>query len=581
MHRVIIPAFPKRTQAFLLLTLLCIVSSVAQSQSQFPDPDDVGAGHPTCLTPYLIQRFTHREKLDRHLLSLLDGLCSSSSDDQGRPIKQFDVLSSQRHFRIHFDTDGPDAVSKVDRNGNSIPDYIDSVAYYLEYAWHVEVDEYGYTAPPPDNRGPGPEIDAYICGIPPSFYGGAQPDFDNILGTNPVRISGYLILDNDYAGYPTSGIPGLRVTTAHEFQHIIQFSAYRAALAPLEPVSQTALYEATAVWFEQQVHPSIPDYRQYVDRFLESPQDYGFSTHNVTDNVTGYAHVLYLDYLAKKFGRDVVRNIWEVFRSKDAFDAINSVLAGENSNLGRSFCDFAQWSYYTGYRAKDTSRFPEAQSYPPLAPASVRTLDEDDITINGHLYPLSFGMYRVLLASSNPNVKDSVSFLVTDSRSKIGAGGPSIVQDTFQIIASRHRHADDTPVMVGDSTIYYSFMPVGKQPADSPFCLEVIGGTINVTIAHRSFPQPFLNTPGENLLIAVDYPDSIRSVDLKIYSSSMTRVAEVIQSGLQAQLGIEKLGVLWNGMDFRGDRVPSGIYFYELSVNGAKPVLGKFAVVSE
>ncbi|MBC8146040.1 MAG: hypothetical protein H7X80_10685, partial [bacterium] len=61
--------------------------------------------------------------------------------------------------------------------------------------------------------------------------------------------------------------------------------------------------------------------------------------------------------------------------------------------------------------------------------------------------------------------------------------------------------------------------------------------------------------------------------------SALTRVAEITQDGLKSR--DNQLGVLWNGLDHQDNRVPSGVYLFEMSINGGKPVLGKIAVVSE
>jgi hypothetical protein len=65
----------------------------------------------------------------------------------------------------------------------------------------------------------------------------------------------------------------------------------------------------------------------------------------------------------------------------------------------------------------------------------------------------------------------------------------------------------------------------------------------------------------------------------------MIPIATVRQDGLQGQNN--QLGVLWNGRTGtgtlnsqpNGDLAPSGVYIYELSINGSKPALGKIAVV--
>src|SRR5204862_3282299 len=106
------------------------------------------------------------------------------------------------------------------------------------------------------------------------------------------------------------------------------------------------------------------------------------------------------------------------------------------------------------------------------------------------------GLYRLLSPTDNPNIKDTVNFLVTNSSSDVGAGGPSVVQDTFRINVSRNRHLNDTPVKIGSDTVYYSFMTIGQHSSSAMFCVDVISDSLNVVIANHTSTQPFLNVAG-------------------------------------------------------------------------------------
>ena len=47
-------------------------------------------------------------------------------------------------FTIHYDVQGPFAVNLTDNNSNNVPDYIDSVAYYIDFSYEKEVEELGF-----------------------------------------------------------------------------------------------------------------------------------------------------------------------------------------------------------------------------------------------------------------------------------------------------------------------------------------------------------------------------------------------------------------------------------------------------
>ena len=73
--------------------------------------------------------------------------------------------------------------------------------------------------------------------------------------------------------------------------------------------------------------------------------------------------------------------------------------------------------------------------------------------------------------------------------------------------------------------------------------------------------------------------DRIKSVKAWVYSSSMNRIAELKQTGLVNSNNI--LGLVWDGLDYNGKLVESGIYIYEIVVNNKYTSIGKFAIVGK
>lgn len=537
--------------------------------------------HGRCLT-FVVASETERKKLSAEL----QGASAASNFDGSRPFLPFSIPSRNNHFLIHYTQTGADAVSKVDNNANGIPDYIDSVDFYMEYAWQIEIEEYGFQAPPPDNQksgegGPDSRLDVYVCNMPSGFYGAAFPETQNQLSDG--RVPSFLVVDNDYdpAIYKqTSGIAALKVTTAHEFNHMVQFG-YRCAIAPLSTISQKALYEATSVWFERVVHPDVDDYEQYTDAFLEAPQKYGFATNEVDDGVTGYAHMLYLEYLSKQFGKSVVREIWEEFRSRESLSAIDAALRKRSFNLQNSWCQFAEWCYYTGKRTRDTQYFYDAATLNRsrgMRTAATASLSSGAAMASDLLYPLSFGLYRLVIPTENPNVRDTVDYMVTNAKWDIanGAGGPGAKLEEFTLESDAEDRSGFAAITAGQDTVVFYKLTLPHQH----FCINpIVNGSKTNFIAVKPSPQPFVADGGNQLVFAVERTDQlIKNIKVWIYSTAATRVRELEQTELQGANNL--LGVVWDGRDNAGRLVPTGVYLYEISVNGGTPTLGKVAVIA-
>jgi len=175
---------------------------------------------------------------------LIDQLCVKV-DSNGRCITQKTYLSSSGKFLIHYDTIGKNAVPLQDNDNNGIPDYVDSAAYYFDYAYKVEVDSMGYAAPAPDNGWGGSDAyDVYLLNVgdykynSSPYYGITQSDFQiNKTRKFPCYTS-HITIDNDFSPldsilnldstrqqtYTEFVIACLKITAAHEFHHAIQYN---------------------------------------------------------------------------------------------------------------------------------------------------------------------------------------------------------------------------------------------------------------------------------------------------------------------------------------------------------------------
>src|SRR3546814_12631173 len=105
--------------------------------------------------------------------------------------------------------------------------------------------------------------------------------------------------DLDFATPP---LDSMKVTLAHEFLHLSQFST--------DVTEDQWLMEGTATWIEEQIHDDINDNRQYLSmsslRVQQMPLDHPDGW---------YGNWIFFEHLTKSYGAGIVPEIWHEARS--------------------------------------------------------------------------------------------------------------------------------------------------------------------------------------------------------------------------------------------------------------------------
>jgi hypothetical protein len=171
----------------------------------------------------------------------------------------------------------------------------------MNHVWNYEVHRLGYRRPPTDGqRGGGTgKYDVYLKELTGQGLYGLTVAEQRTSYSRRVY-SSYLILDNDFKGYPSSRKTSLEVTAGHEFFHAIQFG--------YDVGEDVWMKEATATWMEEQFYDAGNDNRQYLP--------YGQVAHPATpldkNSTFGvYGNWLFFQYLSEHYGRGVVKAIWK------------------------------------------------------------------------------------------------------------------------------------------------------------------------------------------------------------------------------------------------------------------------------
>lgn len=255
-------------------------------------------------------------RLNRHLLSpenaslLARGRIDTLTVYYGSGVTLHSYMSPDRHFRIHYTTEGEDAVPTTDDNGNAIPDYVEKFAGILDHVWDKEVNEMGYDTPPSDGiEGGDCLLDVYLADL--GAYGFTQ--IDDKMPVSTV----YMILENDYAGFPSGQEDSMKVTAAHEFFHTVQFQI-------TEDIPLNGWWmEASATWMEDHVYPEVNDYVNYIGSWFENP-DLPLDTFN---GYFEYGTSIWVKHLTEKYGAEFLVDVWNRIKAGD------SALAGVEKSL--------------------------------------------------------------------------------------------------------------------------------------------------------------------------------------------------------------------------------------------------------
>jgi hypothetical protein len=255
------------------------------------------------------------------------------------------------HFRVHFTTETDDATDVR---------LVKAAALAAERTRAVLVGDLGWPPPVPDGGAGGDDrIDLYMVDLGDRAYGYATPDPASLCGRCD-DVHGYLVLDNDYAGFGPDPAAALRSTVAHELTHLVQFGlAYDA---------EGWAYEATAVWVEQVVFPDDDARTQYLADFARQPAlsltDFGDASGGFDRAYGAYVWNL---WLAHRHGPDVVRDAWLAAGDLDdhVLDGYAAALRDRGTLLERELVAFS-----AATAAWDVGGFPgEPADYPVVARA--------------------------------------------------------------------------------------------------------------------------------------------------------------------------------------------------------------------
>ncbi|MFN8112491.1 MAG: MXAN_6640 family putative metalloprotease [Solirubrobacterales bacterium] len=332
------------------------------------------------------------------------------------------------HFCIHW----TDNAKNAPVNGA----FLGAIGESVDLSRTVENDNLGWRSPKSDGRlggrkgrGFDGQTDVYVTNLGKRLYGYAAPDG----GQRGQKRYAYLVLDNDYVGFPTGPLDSMRVTVAHEYNHILQFN--------YDVFENVWLFEDTATWMEDKVYPAINDYLNYLPTFAKR------SSRPMTgSSIKIYAEAVWNHWLSAKYGNDVIRNTWEVSPKQKSFAVAsyeksikNAGGPGFSPELGDFFAATAEW--------RTNTAFPDYSEYPDMKRAG----NLGGNTVKTKLDNTSYRLYDV-----NPAVAPSVTLSVKAEKGtkssislvgRVGGVGPVTTETTYLKKGGKGTVTLDTPAV--------------------------------------------------------------------------------------------------------------------------------------
>lgn len=265
-------------------------------------------------------------------------------------------------FAVHWVTSTNDRASTA---------FVKDVLDVMEEVRRHQVVELGWPAPAGDaGVGGSGAIDVYLLDL-----GGQSGDDERPFGyaaaDGPPRCGGgrcqpapgYIVLENDFDGYPPDPRSALRATAAHEFGHLVHL-----AIAPTGP---GWAYESTGVWLESSTYPDLDARSLYLDDFADAPDLSltDFSAEGGFDRA--YGAYVFNRWIASRHGEGVIRDAWTApdARAGDVGAGYATVLRARGSSFVEELLGLATAS--ASWDVVKSELDPAVPSWPEVVRADV------------------------------------------------------------------------------------------------------------------------------------------------------------------------------------------------------------------
>jgi hypothetical protein len=477
-----------------------------------------------------------------------------------RPVTATSFVTPGGFFRVHYDLTGPNA-----------PGYdLNLLAEALDSTYKFEIDFLGYNIPPGDSAtnpntpseeyGGDNRYDVYIGNLGSGFYGYTQFEYEIEEGSD--RFSSYMMIDNDFSDYFTSGINGARVTVAHEFHHSIQGGNY------IFRTEDTYFYEITSTAMEEFVFDDINDYYAYISSYFNRPE----TPLPLTD---GYNTATWNIFLRDNFDYDIIKRQWELMPSVRAIIAINNSIFEYGSSFTREFNKYGIWMYFTNYRVVPGKYFEEGVNYPLVEPTSIIQFNQS----HPPLEMTSRAAAHTFITFVVQGINDSLVTIVSNGDVLNAANGLNNFFD-FSYTLYSDSSSGERFLTENYSSTFSSGNPAAWSVSEILNNLLIREDDASFSPPDGSafvFPNPFNYSFNDEIVISLN-ANIGETIELNIFSISMELVYRSEKPiTLITKNSSNFFGVTWNAMDDNSEKLASGVYIYVIQ-KGDEITKGKIVI---
>lgn len=471
-----------------------------------------------------------------------------------RPITDTSVVTPRGYFRVHYNTSGNDA-----------PEYdIQQLLTAADSSYIYETSFLGFPAPPFDNGQGGDSLyDIYILNLG-GVYGFTEIEDEIAPGSG--RHTSYIMMDNDFLGFYTTGIEAARVTVAHEIHHGIQIGNY-IVRQQNGGILDTWFYEMTSTAMEEFVFDTVNDYHGYLPSFFNG-SDRSFGQNS------GYNLAHWNIYLRDKHNDlSVFTDQWTLLKNYRALDAIQFSLTDRGLSFQEALHEFSVWCFFTNYRFKP-GYFEEGRAYPVIRAKVTAAMNSSLLTMQFLLKPASLNYIQTV--NSRGGLNDTLFIIYVNGDVRLG------IDSMNALIGLRMHLSDFSTSDAKKITDYYFLRTEVMQPVLWSYVavlnnFYIPSGGIGGAVMKDAYPSPFIYSRHGGITIPLEQSRISGEMDFAVYTASLDLVwSSPVRTTFEGQ-NVVKWSPVTGG---NGEKLPSGVYIYILRRDDFVQK-GKFTVLHE